>query len=136
MRRTSRIRRCSRAARPARQSRETVLDDAELVGHGQVGRQHCADPAVRAGKLLRDRFEPAFVARDEHEVVAPFGKQTGERLTDSERRASDEGDGSMSRMPPGRRTRECTSRPFTTMRSAALCFGWHANSVSVGVVVG
>ena len=25
---------------------------------------------------------------------------------------------------------------FTTMRSAALCFGWHAMSVAVGVRVG
>ena len=28
------------------------------------------------------------------------------------------------------------SVPFTTMRCAALCFGWHANNVIVGFGVG
>jgi hypothetical protein len=39
--------------------------------------------AVRIRELLRDRIEPPFVARDEHEVVPSFGELAGKRLTDS-----------------------------------------------------
>ena len=115
---------------------------ASCVGVGEVGRRAprtCA-PCVVV-ELLGERLEPARVARDEHEVVAAFGELAGELLADPDRRAGDECDwlghrrSSVHVDAPVRGT-VATSLPFTTMRCAALCFGWHAISVTVGVAVG
>ena len=51
-----------------------VFDHAELCRHGEVGPEYVCGGAVRIRELLRDRLEPPFVARDEHEIVPPFGE--------------------------------------------------------------
>jgi len=103
---------------------------------GEVGRQHFDVRAVGGLELLGERVEATLVASDEHDVVPAFGEEPGERFADSRGRSGDKGDRSIHAVLPAGFGRELTSLPFTTIRSAALCLGWHANSVIVGVVVG
>ena len=111
---------------------------ASCAAIGEVGAQHLGVRAVRGLELLGERLEASLVARDEHEVVAALGEVAGELLADPDGRSGDERDRSVheARMLTPASGSSATSLPFTTMRCAALCLGWHAISVTVGVVVG
>ena len=119
------------------------FDRRELRGVGEIGGEHLGVRAAAALDLLGERFEARRVACDEHDVVAraptswrancspiptdaPVINATGLLMAASAYRRSTAIDCGMS----------ATSVPLTTMRSAALCFGWHAMSVTVGVGVG
>ncbi len=122
--------------------RDARFDRAELIPVGEIRGEDLARRAVRVVQLLGEHLEPALVARDEHEIVAARGEESRELLTDAGGCARDE------RGRPGRLGRhrapdqaagggavDGSSVPFTTMRCAALCFGWHAMIVIVPVGV-
>ena len=119
---------------------DALFDDAAFLGNGQVRGQHFAMVAVLRLELLGERLEPARVACDEHEIVPAFGEKAREVLADPDRRAGDECDRLGCRRSFGHVDAPvlgtvATRSPLTTMRCAALCFGWQAMSVTVGVSV-
>jgi len=70
------------------------FDGRELVGFGEIRGKYLRARPERAFELLGERFEPAAVTRDEHEVMTAFGEEPRQALADPRRRTGDERDGS------------------------------------------
>jgi hypothetical protein len=69
---------------------EPLLDDGELLRHGQIRREHLTGDAVQPADLGRDLLEPRLIPRHQHEVVALDRQLVRERPPDSRGGPSDE----------------------------------------------